>query len=546
MRASIRIRKGPAIAVAVVIVVLVVLAAVISAGSTGSADSKALAFSPTLDPGTRLPNVSAPDFTLTDQFDRPVSLSSFRGKVVMLAFNDAECTTICPLTTTAMVDAKRMLGSAGSKVALLGVDANPAATSVRDVRSYSELHGMTHSWEFVTGTPTQLKRVWRAYHIAVAIQAGQIDHTPALFMISPSGRLARLYLTQMSYASVDQEAQILAGAASKLLPGHPAVHSDLSYKSVSSVTPAQSTQLPLVGGHGSLKLGPGSPRLLLFFASWDQEVMDLKAHLTQLNAYANRARSGRLPQLVAVDEGTVEPNATALPHLLAQLHAPLRYPVAVDASGRVADGYGVQDEPWMVLVSRAGTPLWYQDLATAGWPGDSALVTQIRAAFNTRSGSTSPAEVKRELAGSPPKLAAIHAQSGQLIGNIHALKARLRALRGYPVVINIWYSTCPPCRAEFGLLASASAQYGQRVAFLGADLAEPAGDARAFLRQHHVSYPSYPISIDDVSALLPQGIQGTPTTIFYNAAGQRTYVHAYEYKSQGTLDSNINTYALGG
>ena len=43
--------------------------------------------------------------------------SSFRGKVVVLAFNDSECTTICPLTTSAMVQAKAMLGAAGRQVA---------------------------------------------------------------------------------------------------------------------------------------------------------------------------------------------------------------------------------------------------------------------------------------------------------------------------------------------------------------------------------------------------------------------------------------------
>ncbi|HEY2594211.1 MAG TPA: TlpA disulfide reductase family protein, partial [Chloroflexota bacterium] len=107
-------------------------------------------------------------------------------------------------------------------------------------------------------------------------------------------------------------------------------------------------------------------------------------------------------------------------------------------------------------------------------------------------------------------------------------------------------SSCGPCRAEFGLLASASAQFGRRVAFIGADISDNSGDARAFLRQHRVSYPSYPITIDDITSILPQGLLGTPTTVFYNAAGKRTFVHAYEYKSQGTLDSNINTYALAG
>ena len=58
-----------------------------------------------------------------------MSLSQFRGKVVILAFVDSECTTVCPLTTVSMVEARQMLGAAGSKVQLLGVDANPQATA---------------------------------------------------------------------------------------------------------------------------------------------------------------------------------------------------------------------------------------------------------------------------------------------------------------------------------------------------------------------------------------------------------------------------------
>src|ERR1700727_22720 len=141
--------------------VIIVSGATLTSGGSQQPTTAALGTNPYLDPGTRLSG-AAPDFTLTDQFDRPVSLSAFRGKVVILAFNDSECTTICPLTTTAMVDAKAMLGAAGSRVALLGIDANPTATAVKDVRAYSTVHGMLHQWRFLTAPLPKLERVWKA------------------------------------------------------------------------------------------------------------------------------------------------------------------------------------------------------------------------------------------------------------------------------------------------------------------------------------------------------------------------------------------------
>ncbi len=527
----------------VTLLVIVALGALtVIEASRGTPRAQA-AFAPSLDPGTPLSG-RAPAFTLTDQFGKHVSLTAFHGKVVLLAFNDAECTTICPLTTSVMTNAQRMLGASSSTVQLLGVDANPKATSIEAVRSYSELHGMTHRWDFTTGRLSQLKRVWRAYHVAVAIESGQVDHTPALFLIDTRGRLVRLYLTQMSYASITQQAQVVAHEISRLLPEHPRVHSQLSYAAVPSITPTEHVSVPR-SGEGTLELGPGKPRLLLFFATWDEQVTDLTRQLTTLSGYANTAAAEHLPQLVAVDEATVEPSPSALPRMLAQLRSPLSYPVVIDRSGRLADGYEVQDEPWLVLVSAKGAPLWYQDVSTQGWPSQRELIRQLRAALS-HAASTGQSATRAELSGSPPPLAALHAQAAKLIGSEPGLVARIHALRGFPIVLNVWASWCAPCRAEFGLLASASARYGREVAFLGADVNDSSGDARAFLSRHHVSYPSYTGSIDQMNAVLPQGLTGTPTTIFLNAAGRIVHVHPGQYEAQGSLDSDIGTYALQG
>jgi len=53
------------------------------------------------------------------------------------------------------------------------------------------------------------------------------------------------------------------------------------------------------------------------------------------------------------------------------------------------------------------------------------------------------------------------------------------------------------------------------------------------------------MAVDQLSAIVPQGLLGTPTTIFINAAGHVIYVHTGQYESQGSLDGDINTYALG-
>jgi cytochrome oxidase Cu insertion factor (SCO1/SenC/PrrC family)/thiol-disulfide isomerase/thioredoxin len=532
----------------VLIALLVVAVALIVGVTAGvsalvrSSDSsgQALKRNPNLDPGTAL-HRQAPNFTLADQFGRRVSLTDFRGKVVLLAFEDSRCTTVCPLTTTSMVQAKRLLGPAASQVALLGVDANPQATGISDVRDYSVVHGLMNKWHFLTASPARLSRVWKSYGIAAEVEHGQIDHTPALFEIDPSGRLRKVYLTQMSYATVDQAGQLLAHEASRLLPNHPSVKARLSYKPIPGIRPSTPVTLPRSGG-GKVSFGPGpTPRLYLFFASWDSEVMNLAAQLQRLDSYQRAASREKLPALTAVDEASVEPSASALPRFMRTLRRPLSYPVAIDRSGRVADGYGVQDEPWLVLVSPSGQILWYTDVSVNGWPSLQTLKGRIRAALSHAPAEpTGRAAALQQLRGSPPPLAALHRQAGQELGTSASLMHEIHALRGYPIVINAWASWCVPCQKEFGLFAAASARFGRRVAFLGADTEDSAGPAQAFLEKHPVSYPSYQTSTGDLSSMA--AFVGLPTTIFLSPTGKVTYVHSGQYVSEGTLAQDIETY----
>ncbi len=336
--------------------------------SAGQALQNAASRNPDLDPGTSLPGPAAPGFSLTDQSGRPVSLRQFHGKVVVLAFVDARCTTVCPLSTVSMTEAVSMLGPGAARhIQLLGIDANPDATRVADVRAYTVAHQMTRSWDFLTGSRAQLEAVWRAYHVYVAASHGDIDHEPAVYLIDTKGRERTLYLTQMAYASVTQQAELIASGVSRLLPGHPAPHGGVSMTLARSIKPASTASLTVIGGArgpGHVTLGPGHPHLVVFLASWDQEISDLPAELRALAAYQREALRRGWPTVLAVDETPTETSPADLARVLASSGgATLGYPVVADTSGRLADGYGVQDLPWVELVSASGQVRYHHD----GW-----------------------------------------------------------------------------------------------------------------------------------------------------------------------------------
>jgi len=155
----------------------------------------------------------------------------------------------------------------------------------------------------------------------------------------------------------------------------------------------------------------------------------------------------------------------------------------------------------------------------------------------------SATQIRTELAGSPAPLAELHAQASAVLGGgLQALRGRLAALRGEPVVVNKWASWCQPCRAEVGIFQRVSVTRGREVAFIGIDSNDSRSAATAFLRSYPLSYPSY----FDPSGALGEAITGsgfTPVTVFYNRAG-RFLIHQGPFASVQKLERDIDRYAL--
>jgi thiol-disulfide isomerase/thioredoxin len=94
---------------------------------------------------------------------------------------------------------------------------------------------------------------------------------------------------------------------------------------------------------------------------------------------------------------------------------------------------------------------------------------------------------------------------------------------GKPTVVNLWASWCGPCRVEMPTLAAAQ-QNTPDVTFVFVNQGEPNATVAAYLQRSGLSLSN--VWLDPTSRLGPaSGSQGLPTTLFFDATGQRVDAH---------------------
>jgi protein SCO1/2 len=139
--------------------------------------------------GTDLGSTPAPDFHLTDQYGQKISLSQFRGDVVLLTFMYTRCPDVCPLTAEKLHSVQTMLGKNASHVEMLAVSVDPAHDTQAAALTFSQEHRLTTNWHFLIGTQDELAPVWSAYSIYAQPTAttGGSMHSAAIYVIDQQG-----------------------------------------------------------------------------------------------------------------------------------------------------------------------------------------------------------------------------------------------------------------------------------------------------------------------------------------------------------------------
>ena len=143
---------------------------------------------------------------------------------------------------------------------------------------------------------------------------------------------------------------------------------------------------------------------------------------------------------------------------------------------------------------------------------------------------------------SAPPASAKTAGTRLLEGGRAAFDAYVEKQKGRPVVVNKWASWCGPCRAEFPFFGRQAKELDGKVVFVGVNSSDNDADARDFLREYPVPFPSFKDPELEVAASF-NGVQAFPTTAYYNRKGRLAYVHQGGYLKESDLVEDIDKYA---
>ncbi len=109
----------------------------------------------------------------------------------------------------------------------------------------------------------------------------------------------------------------------------------------------------------------------------------------------------------------------------------------------------------------------------------------------------------------------------------------LSALRGRPMLVNLWATWCRPCREEMPLLQANYERYRTEVQFVGVDTQDATDPAAEFLAAVGVTYPQ--VADLDGDLLDHLRLPGLPITVVLDADGRIAGKHIGEL-SQASID----------
>ncbi len=150
------------------------------------------------------PGDEVPDFGLINQDGKRVHIAQYRGKILLLTFIYTRCPVpeYCTLMSNNFAEIDKELQKESNLYArthLLSISFDPEYDTPKVLRSYGAAHTGNYSqetfahWEFASGSPDEVKGIAQFFGLRYFQETGQIVHSLRTAIITPDGKLFKLY-----------------------------------------------------------------------------------------------------------------------------------------------------------------------------------------------------------------------------------------------------------------------------------------------------------------------------------------------------------------
>ncbi|HEX6714142.1 MAG TPA: SCO family protein [Thermoleophilaceae bacterium] len=132
--------------------------------------------------GSMPAGVHAPEFTLTDQDGKRVSMAEYRGKPVVVTYLYTHCKETCPLQAQMIRGA---LDDLGHDIPALAVSVDPFRDTPASAKTFNRKAKMTGRLRWVLGTRRQLQPLYRGF--AIQPQLRDSEHQAYITLVDRKG-----------------------------------------------------------------------------------------------------------------------------------------------------------------------------------------------------------------------------------------------------------------------------------------------------------------------------------------------------------------------
>jgi len=169
--------------------------------------------------GTLLtPSRALPDFNLIDQKGRPFSAADLRGRWSLLFFGYTNCPDFCPTTLTTLAAMEKSLAAA--KAAVLPQVVFVSVDAKRDTPAQLAKYVPYFDPDFIGLTAADqpsIEGFAKKLGVGVIIQAAAdgnytVDHSGAIFVLDPGGRIAAILSGPFSVGALQGDFQRIVAA----------------------------------------------------------------------------------------------------------------------------------------------------------------------------------------------------------------------------------------------------------------------------------------------------------------------------------------------